>query len=60
MLFAGRYRQSGPQNPAAYAVTPDGQRFLMVLDRQDLPAPQLVFVPNWFDELKAKVPSGTR
>jgi serine/threonine-protein kinase len=55
-LFAGRYRQSGPQNPAAYAVTPDGQRFLMVLDRQDLPAPQLVFVPNWFEELKERVP----
>jgi serine/threonine-protein kinase len=59
-VFSGRYRQSGPFNPAAFAVTPDGQRFLMVLDREHPPDPQLVFVPNWFDELRAKVPPGTR
>jgi len=56
-LFSGRYLQAGGlQN---YDVTANGQRFLMVrtLDPTPEPQTQLVLVQNWFEELKARVPT---
>jgi serine/threonine-protein kinase len=44
----------------AYDVAPDGQRFLMALNKEQPtnPAPtQMIFVQNWFDELKRLVPT---
>jgi len=42
---------------ADYAVSPDGQRFLMVRAREQQQAPtQINVVLNWFEELKQKVP----
>jgi hypothetical protein len=47
----------------AYDVSADGQRFLMIKDtapadpQSTAPAASMVVVLNWFEELKAKVPS---
>ena len=56
-LFSGRFRPAGwLQN---YDVTANGQRFLMVqtLDPRPEPQTELVLVQNWFEELKARVPT---
>jgi serine/threonine-protein kinase len=40
-----------------YDVTPDGQRFVIAEDAETEPERlQIVFIPDWFQELKAKVP----
>ena len=57
MLFEGRYVPTNVALPY-YAVTPDGQRFLMVKDSGPAQAPtQINVVLNWFEELKQKVPT---
>ena len=57
VLFEGTFR--GQANTRGYDVTPDGRRFLMVKPKPRPPSPvtQLVLVLNWFEELKAKVPT---
>ena len=44
-----------------YDIAPDGQRFLMIKEggggTDDAPAPQIILVQNWFDELQRLVPS---
>jgi hypothetical protein len=64
VLFEGMYGagsvEVGPEleNPG-FSVTPDGQRFLMLVPSAD-PATtlgQLVVVVNWFEELKRKAPA---
>jgi serine/threonine protein kinase/Tol biopolymer transport system component len=63
VLFAGQYQPSpNPVPNANYDVSPDGQRFLMVKPSgQDQVAPtQINVVLNWFEELKQKVPTGTK
>jgi serine/threonine-protein kinase len=57
LLFEGRYGATAIVRP--YDVSRDGQRFLMVKqnDRAPLVASQMIFVQNWFDELKQKVTS---
>ncbi len=44
----------------AVALTPDGQRFLMVQasEQQEEAATQINVVLNWFEELKRRVPTG--
>ena len=45
------------RRPPAYDITPDGQRFVMVQEPEDA-APehrQIVYIPDFFDELKAKM-----
>jgi Tol biopolymer transport system component len=61
LLFEGRYLPSTVQT-ANYTVSPDGQRFLMVKPRAaDESAPtQINIVLNWFEELKRRVPTGTK
>jgi eukaryotic-like serine/threonine-protein kinase len=40
-----------------YDVTPDGQRFVIAEGVETEPErPQIVYIPDWFEELKAKVP----
>ena len=61
MLFEGRYET--PIVPIDnYDVSPDGQRFLMLkLSEQAQAAPtQINVVLNWFEELKRRVPTGTK
>jgi hypothetical protein len=57
LLFEGPYRPGGR---ADYAVTPDGQRFLMVQEVDSESSRQLEVVVNWFEELRARVRSNAR
>jgi serine/threonine-protein kinase len=59
MLFEGRYLPGALKLPN-YAVSPDGQRFLMLKPvEQDQATPtQINIVQNWFEELKRRVPTG--
>jgi hypothetical protein len=42
-------------NAGVYDVAPDGRRFVMVRPIEGLGETELVVVPNWFEELKARV-----
>jgi hypothetical protein len=44
---------------AEYDVTPDGERFVMLQDTESSPT-EIQIVLNWFEELKARVPSAKR
>jgi hypothetical protein len=57
MLFEGRYGATAIVRP--YDVSPDGQRFLMVKqkDRAPIFVSQMILVQNWLEELKARVPA---
>jgi serine/threonine-protein kinase len=44
---------------AEYDVTPDGERFVMLQDTESSPT-EIQIVLNWFEELKARVPSPKR
>jgi dipeptidyl aminopeptidase/acylaminoacyl peptidase len=58
VLFEGRFATTHrPDTPRNYAVSEDGQRFLMVRTVDD-PAPtQINVVLNWFEELERLVPT---
>ena len=59
-LFEGLYvREAPPSGSLSYDVAPDGQRFLMVKavgQNGDTAAPDIIWVQNWFEELKERVP----
>jgi serine/threonine protein kinase/Tol biopolymer transport system component len=61
MLFEERY-EPAPIPITNYDVSPDGQRFLMLKpNEQTQAAPtQINVVLNWFEELKRRVPAGTK
>jgi len=61
MLFEGKY-EAAPVPSADYDVSSDGQRFLMLKSsEQEQAAPtQINVVLNWFEELKRRVPPGTK
>ena len=60
MLFEGRYVPT-PGNLPDYAVSPDGQRFLMLKPSESANAAQQInVVLNWFEEVKQKVPTGKK
>jgi serine/threonine-protein kinase len=64
-LFEGPYTNNltSTATTADYAVSLDGQRFLMLKAKatQQTAAPtQINVVQNWFEELKRRVPTGTR
>jgi hypothetical protein len=44
-----------------YDASPDGQQFLMLKESraadEQRPLPRMILVENWFEELKAKVPT---
>ena len=54
-LFEGQFRTQVAAT-ANYDVSPDGQRFLMVAERNETPR-QINVALNWIEELKAKVPA---
>jgi len=58
MLFEGQYLATVFPNSlsAAYDVSADGQRFLMVKQGEQVPS-QINVVQNWFHELKQRVPT---
>jgi hypothetical protein len=43
-------------------ISADGQRFLMVKDeeRKPQPATEIIFVQNWFEELRRLAPTGLK
>jgi hypothetical protein len=59
MLFEGQYVTTVfPNMSAAYDVSADGQRFLMVKELPQATSPtQINVVLNWFEELKRRVPT---
>jgi Tol biopolymer transport system component/predicted Ser/Thr protein kinase len=61
VLFEGQYQPTAATFPN-YDVSPDGQRFLMLKpNAQAEGAPtQINVVLNWFEELKHRVPTGTK
>jgi serine/threonine protein kinase/Tol biopolymer transport system component len=60
-LFEGRYARTTATIPT-YDVSPDGQRFLMLKPSESAgSAPtQINVVLNWFEELKRRVPAGSK
>ncbi|HEV2247462.1 MAG TPA: hypothetical protein VGW37_12480, partial [Terriglobia bacterium] len=61
MLFEGQYVPT-PATNSNYDVSPDGQRFLMLkpVDQDQAAPTQINVVLNWFEELKRRVPAGTK
>jgi Tol biopolymer transport system component/tRNA A-37 threonylcarbamoyl transferase component Bud32 len=61
VLFEGQYALS-PGTFLNYDVSPDGQRFLMLKPSEsaDAAPTQINVVLNWFEELKRRVPTGTK
>jgi serine/threonine-protein kinase len=61
MLFEGKY-QPTPVTFPNYDVSPDGERFLMLKRSESagMALTQINVVLNWFEELKRRVPAGTR
>jgi len=60
MLFEGRYVPT-PASFANYDVSPDGEHFLMLkVSEGQQAATQINVVLNWFEELKHRVPPGTK
>ena len=61
MLFEGPY-QPTPVTTPNFDVSPDGQRFLMLKPSGSAEAAptQINVVLNWFEELKRRVPTGTK
>ena len=58
LVFEGSYVRHGGTPETNFAVTPDGQRFLMLKAVEQQPQSEIRVVLNWFEELKAKVPTG--
>jgi serine/threonine-protein kinase len=61
VLFEGRYNPAQGTTPN-YDVSPDGQRFLMIKPSEagEVAPTQINVVLNWFEELKRRVPTGTK
>ena len=61
VVVEGRYA-FGIQYGRNYDISPDGQRFLMIKQGAEADGTtaerQLVIVQHWFEELKARVPTG--
>jgi len=63
ILFQGQYVQNTPPSSGPfYDVSPDGQRFLMLKPAEHAGAApnQINVVLNWSEELKRRVPTGTK
>jgi serine/threonine-protein kinase len=59
VLFEGEF-EPRPGLGTNFDATPDGQRFLMIKNGGDTASEQkqLIFIENWFEELKRKMPVG--
>ena len=55
-LFDDVFARRAGFSASCYDVSLDGQRFLFIEEPEAAPAPrQLVLIPNWSDELRAKL-----
>ena len=58
LIFTGPYLDTGILDGHTYDVSHDGQRFLVIQVSEEERAPRRFhLVQNWFEELKAKVPT---
>jgi serine/threonine-protein kinase len=62
VLFEGQYQLLPLVSTPNYDVAPDGQRFLMLkpTEQEQAATTQINVLLNWFEELKQKVPTGTK
>jgi Tol biopolymer transport system component len=62
VLFEGQYQSLPTISTPNYDVSPDGQRFLMLkpVEQAQAAPTQINVVLNWFEELKRRVPTGTK
>ena len=58
LVFDGPYAVGGSTGPS-YDIAADGQRFLMIKDQAAAAteSTQIIVVQNWFEELKARIPT---
>ena len=56
VLFEGNYLRNRV-GPPPYDITPDGQRFVMVQEPEEVSPEtrQIIYIPDFADELKAKM-----
>ena len=57
-LFAGHY--SGASHDSQFDVSPDGRRFVMVKSDEASTLRQITVVQNWSEELRRRVPAGSK
>ena len=57
VVLERQYSVGGSAGPS-YDIAAVGQRFLMIKADDSAQPPKLVLVQNWFEELKARVPTG--
>ena len=59
-MFLAPYLAATPDRPRQFDLSPDAERFLMikegVSEGETAAEPHIVFVQDWFEELKARVP----
>jgi serine/threonine-protein kinase len=62
VLFEGQYQSLPTISTPNYDVSPDGQRFLMLkpIEAAQSAPTQINVALNWFEELKRRVPTGTK
>jgi Tol biopolymer transport system component len=58
VLFQGAFEEFGDMyNSCNYDVSPDGHRFLMIRNEEEVAATRIDIVLDWFEELKARLPA---
>ena len=57
VLFTGRYLQTDTVRRTDYDVAPNGDFVMLSVAEGDQPATQINLLMNWFEELKARVPT---
>jgi Tol biopolymer transport system component len=60
-IEAVRFLFAVPENVGVFDVAPDGQRLLMIeMEPRELEPPPLAVIPNWLDEMRARLEEGGR
>jgi hypothetical protein len=57
VLFTGRYLQTNAARRTDYDVAPNGDFVMLSVAEGDQAATQINLLMNWFEELKARVPT---
>ncbi|MBI3470973.1 MAG: serine/threonine-protein kinase [Candidatus Solibacter usitatus] len=60
LLFERKYQPATGLLAATYAVTPDGQHFILLKPAIGEPVRQIQVVLHWFEDLKHRIPAGAR
>jgi len=57
LLFTGPYYRTSLERGHTYDVTPDGQQFIMIRQREMDNASKIIVIQNWLEELERLVPT---